>query len=438
MRRLTQCNPLAGVFLAVATVAVCPQAFGYGFWKLANGRADYQARYDYVTGSKMWPGQSTSWGGPVEVYQFGDLYDGFTYTGGTNQIGLTKIQVENGLQWAVGAANNGWEKWAKVDFGTSVGPATAKVRLAYDPTDVGAWVNTFDTNGDDLTDYAKITFGTHRATGVAWDAEHFRLCMQHELGHVLGLDDLYLNYNEDFVDHRIGETANPNRTPESLRDNIMNGPWKENSNTIDNDEIAGVTWLWGADHSQIVTGDLAESWNADDGRDVTYHHGTQPENGLTWWDYRASVVKTSAGTKPFIDLEFPGYEGFIYNAYPPVNITETALGNDKHRFTIEELGWIGNISLMVNSQYSNEQRIRSDIVTGGATDRFKLARNLNTRAYSGISTWAMPFGPAPEFDPLPQALGLDGLLYPPGAPIPEPATAMLLIGVLALLRRRRA
>lgn len=128
--------------------------------------------------------------------------------------------------------------------------------------------------------------------------------------------------------------------------------------------------------------------------DVDYSHGDQSSNVLTWWDYRVSF-KAGGTAKPYVDIEFPGYEGYLYDVLGATSpaVTHVDLGNDIHRFEIQEAGWVGNLVLELNSQYSQERRVRSWVNGGGQKDNFVLPINTSGLAHDGNNSWAVVFGP---------------------------------------------
>ncbi|OGK77896.1 MAG: hypothetical protein A2X52_03925 [Candidatus Rokubacteria bacterium GWC2_70_16] len=377
--------------LALAFCATAGPAFGYGFFEFGNGRTDYANRYD-LTGS-MWP---TQLGSPA-IYDLGDVG-----TFATLPTGVTNAM----LTTAAKNAGDAWERYANVKIGNALGAAAAGlIRLTRDAG--AASVGTFGYGQGGRT-YAEIVFPDTAPGGVAWSATNLQWTLMHEFGHVLGLDDLYLAsapYSEEFVDHPVAGTPMPDRR--DRKDNVMdryNGSGAEGTNdyskdpttVIDNDEIAGVTWLWSAPRNQIVTGDLAAAWNPSRGRNTEEHHGDQ-DNPLGWWDYRASIVSAGAG-KSYIDLYFPGYETFLATSYGPVATgwvhAGTPRGPSIHRFETTVAAWVGNVELFVKSRFHEEQLIDA-WVAGGREDQFIMNPSDAGLVWDGANRWAKVFGPIP-------------------------------------------
>lgn len=376
--------------------ATATPSFGYGFYQLGNGRQDYSTRYD-LTG-QMWPTQA---GSPL-IYDFGNI-GGFDTTDPNIPDFFKNIP---NITTAVVNAGNDWEPWANIKFGDALGASgSGLVRLSYNsakPTGAA-------TSGYTMArGHAEIKFGQQASVGVPWDNQNFEWIVLHELGHVIGLDDLYFDYVEEFVDHPVMGNPVPDLRVEACKDNVMNringnggtsctdnsvnDYSKAPTTVIDNDEIAGVTWLWGSKYNQIVTGDLKQEWNTQQGRDTEPHHGDQ-DNPLTWWDYRGSIV-SSDGNKPYIDVEFPGYELFLASLYPNAPVIYGGnQGGSIERFIIDHAGWVGNFELFLKSEYSKERRVRA-WVNGGQEDKFVLP--INTQGLvdgSQNRSWPVVFGP---------------------------------------------
>lgn len=380
-----------GLALAIAVFGAWGNAYAYDFWEYDAGRADFAARYD-LSGTP-WPGQNNA------IYDFGQI--------GT--FAVTPPGVSNAwLSAAVNDATSDWEKWGNIAFADNLGTSgSGRVRLMSGiPTTPGAPAETSFTLIGSLIGYVTITFNEAKT----WTQDLFTGVLKHELGHVLGLDDLYTSsapLSEEFVDHPVDSTAIPDRTPSSRQDNIMDGTaragWYYDSPhlVIDNDEIAALTWLWGGYSNQIVTGDLVDAWNPTyHDRDTAPHHGNDPNNGLGWWDYRGSIVSPRAdGAFPYIDLQFPGYEDFTAVATGGAPWTHESLGNGVERFTIQQANWTGNFELSAESHFTRQGRINAWI-QGAGLDQFILPLNIDglvfTQDLPGQYMWPTVYGPVPE------------------------------------------
>jgi hypothetical protein len=142
---------------------------------------------------------------------------------------------------------------------------------------------------------SRLSNSSVRKSGaVAWNPTNFEWTLKHELGHVLGLRDMYPDfagapYAEDFVDHPLAGNPNPFHNgnlaaDDGRRDNLMDR-YRTTSNdysmdpqtNLDNDEIAGTTWIWGGKYNQIVTGDLVAAWDGPNNsvRRIEEHHNAR-------------------------------------------------------------------------------------------------------------------------------------------------------------------
>lgn len=423
----------AGVILVLLVVmlgSMSTRAYGYGYYRWGNGRSDYSNRYD-LAGS-MWPAQAN------EIYNFGTI--GALTAGDLTTLGITAMEMNTAVQ----NAGNAWEQHINVSIGDTTGANnTGMIRLRYDNTLASGAYNwgynhPRGAGGTGAQPWSEINFGTQAAPGVPWNATNFQWTLMHELGHTLGLRDMYQDfagapYAEDFVDHPVAGNANPQRDDTSQfpqgdgrRDNVMDR-YRYTSNdysqgpqtVIDNDEIAGAAWLWGASHHQVVTGDLANQWSGDVNNSVRVtdpHHGDQADNILGWWDYRGSVASPGEfDDRPYIDLQFAGFEQFLSDTYPVVTIEHVNLGGDMHRFYFgseEDIGsWSGNFNLYLKSTFTEERRINALMYNGRQTDIFDLAPSTNGLTFDGTNRWAQVFGPVPEPSTIVlAALGMIGLV----------------------------
>jgi hypothetical protein len=383
-----------GALALLAAVSVLhvaePNAQGYGFFKSNMGRIDYNGNYD-LTGL-AYPMQANA------VYNFGKVG-----TFDTLPADVTNAMVLD----AVKDMAADWSKWANVSWDTSALGAfdTGLMRLKY----AGDGTDTATTSGfnDGATHYAQMNIGQYISGTTKYTQSKLNWIFKHEFGHALGLDDLYTTYTEEFVDHPANDkNQNPNKTATAYTDNVMNqfrfdgnDYTKEPQTFIDNDEIAGVIWNWGGKYNQIVTGDLASSWNGEAGRDTVKHHG-QDTAGV--WTYRGSIVSAGAN-EPYVDIGFSGYKSFEGTAYGTDSPAITYVGNQGgniERFKINKKGFVGNFVLKLTSSITDERRVNSWIVGGTSTD-FTLAPMNQALAFTAAGggqhdRFAMVFGPVPE------------------------------------------
>lgn len=380
---------IRGPLALISAACVFGAAQGYGIYLQTTGREDFAKRYDKV-----------GWAYPKQVgvlnYDFGKI-------GKFNALppGVTDDIAKNSV---INAASK-WSNWANIKYDTTnLGDVnTGLVRLRYDDTKTGAYVEAFETVANSkIVKYAEMVFGKTASGGTAWNETNFKWTVLHEWGHTLGLVDLYENMAEDFVDHAAGETDNPNLSNASTKDNVMhrynntNDYSKDPTTDIDNDEILGVKWLWGSISNQICTGDLLDYSAGNYGRrGSAKHHGTQ--NG-GWWTYRGTFGP-KGDDKPFIDIDFAGYDGFEGTLLGDDASEFEYVGNQggfKERFRVKKAGWNGNFILKLKSKFDKERKVKAWITGGGRTDNFILDANQDGLAFSSFNNWPVVFGPVPE------------------------------------------
>src|SRR5262245_1857717 len=212
---------LASALLAPA-FCFAPSVFGYGYYRFGNGRADFNLRYDLV--GNPYPGQANA-----NIYNFGK-FDGFT-AAELGTLGLTAAQVNT----AVANATNAWEAYLNLTIDDTTAPSgTGNVlRLGVDNTAAtyGAYTWGYQHPHPGPNNYTEVKFYAQPANGVNWNPTNFEWNLKHEIGHVMGLRDLYPDfagapYAEDFVDHPLNRpetTVNDGNLAanDGRRDNLM-------------------------------------------------------------------------------------------------------------------------------------------------------------------------------------------------------------------------
>ena len=418
------------LFFAAVTgwlAAALPNDAGaYDFWRQYNGRQDWETAGYYDLNDEAWAvlpvttlatAFSFDWSVAFPTDGFGAFIGPFANAG-----------VRATWETQSSLAISDWAAFANIALGTKQAAGSGHIQFSFQNGN-GTVIN--PSVGDPITS-APIVYDVTKAE--YWDrpyidintgnpdpaampvAAQIRYSALHEFGHALGLDDLHggATYSEDFVDHPLAGNVFPDRTNASRNDNIMIGCQPatggacdyRHAPVIDNDEVAGVTWLWGGPYNQIVTGDLAASWNHASlgGRNTEEHHGDQ-DNPAGWWDYRGSIVPNNV--KPYIDIQFAGYETFLANTYPAAPVIYGGnQGGDIERFIVDQAGWWGNFELFLKSSHTDERFIPAWIV-GNRTDKFILTPTTGGLDFKNGNEWAKVFGPVPE--PSSVALGLMAL-----------------------------
>lgn len=387
------------MFRLSLTVAGCgllaASCLAYDFLNVSSGRNDRAAFYDLA--GTAYPNQANA------RYQFGKFGDFAALPPG----------VQNAwVQPAIQAAANDWSQWGKFDFDSSGVQAagTGLVRLTYDATLAqGAYMKGYGFGGGAGHNYAEIAFGQLTGSGSPWTQQNFSWTLKHEMGHVLGLSDLYNPSNDEFVDRQVNVMPVVDKTAANYQDNIMNQYNAAGNNyaqapstIIDNDEIAGVSWLWGSGFNQIVTGQLNAAYQADGlGRGAANAHGQQTAGT---WTYRGSFNRDAGAlSNPFIEIYFPGYMSMTattYGATTPGIQWVSANGNIQ-RFEVQQAGWTGNFVLNLRSSITQETYVNATLGVGNlGRDFFSTQPDRNGLTFStniaGATFWHQVMGPVPE------------------------------------------
>jgi hypothetical protein len=198
------------LLLAAGVMVTAIDAHAYALWEYGAGRADFQAGGRYDVNGVPWQAQ---FGNPT-IYDFGNIGFSVSFLEGT---GLDADQFEA----AVVNAGNFWEQWANVSFGgVTLEVDTAMVKLGYDDAAAYNAATYMRTDVAELTS-TDIIFRSVAGGNVAWTPENFQWTLTHELGHVLGLNDLYLASSEEFVDHPVAGNDRPDLREIGCQDNVM-------------------------------------------------------------------------------------------------------------------------------------------------------------------------------------------------------------------------
>ncbi len=210
---------------------------------------------------------------------------------------LTQGQCDNAclatLEARVQPELDKWALWLDVSFTKAATPGAADVLIHFNTQTTlfsfpvwNAAAYILETSGNILQRAEIVINPIWGRTQQNMDA--FAFGILHEWGHILGLGDLYrwdhgstcgTFEGEDFVDHGLGEQIPPSGLGKS--DNVM----ETFGLTLDNDDIYGAAWLWGALASQsIVTGKLQTREVGCNANRATNHHGPNT------WHYRGTAV----------------------------------------------------------------------------------------------------------------------------------------------------
>jgi hypothetical protein len=368
-----------------------PTAQAYALYAYGAGYKDRGSlEYDPVV-APVW-----AWNTRTLTYRFdtsvlGGL--GYTNTDITTLTGKVQDQLKT------------WDPWGSFSFPAA--PVENGERILFKFFDNATECSGSNTDNGTTQQHSTVNLGarcrnsdgsvTRKFTDGADLTNLFGTIALHEVGHVLGLGDLYgpaiagrpQGPYEDFVDHGLNQRRAPSAVGKN--DDIM----QTLDGIIDNDEIAGVTWGWGEQFNQIVTGRLGVL----DGFGVTtqnQHHGPDQNPPETWY-YRGTVETANAS----ITIDAVG--AYAAGAVDP-GVWTTQIFPDHVVFTGAPAPH-GNFEFFVKSK-NREGFIKAQV----DTSLFDLAidpSGLVHSVVSGVEHWPVVYGPVPE--PSPFALIATGL-----------------------------